>query len=110
MIDFYRQLDIGVSLSLISDIDKNKLVKKLKSLNSIRSNTNTIRLKSSLFIGKIDINSFGIGFCEVYTKKRQKDFLIEKNDLNGANKGDIVLIARSYAKSSRAKAKVITVT
>lgn len=108
MIQLFKQLDKGVDKTSLSS-NLQEIITKLEYFKALNQNPDIYRLKSSFHIGKLDINSRGIGFCEIISSKKQKDLLIEERDLHGANKGDIVLVTRSYAKSRRAKAKVIAV-
>jgi ribonuclease R len=103
MIQFTTQLIKGIYRKDIPKIHK-KLVEYLIS-EKILKGKKLLKLSSDYVIGKIDVNSKGVGFITPHTGK--KDLLIEPEDLQGANKGDLVIAKRVYNRNSRAKAKVI---
>ena len=103
MIQFITQLTKGIYKK---DIPKTyrDLVDYLVKIKALKGKK-TLKLTSNYVIGKIDINSKGVGFITPHTGK--KDLLIEPYDLNGAKKGDLVIAKRVFSKNSRPKAKVI---
>ena len=103
MIQFTTQLIKGIYRKDIPKIHK-KLVEYLIS-EKILKGKKLLKLSSDYVIGKIDVNSKGVGFITPHTGK--KDLLIEPEDLQGANKGDLVIAKRVYNRNSRAKAKVV---
>jgi ribonuclease R len=91
-------------------LDLQQLFKNLLNLGALNLTDNTYTLNSKYKIGTIDIATSGIGFLSAFGDKLDKDLLIESNDLQNANRGDIVLAKRVYNKSrKRAKAKVILI-
>ena len=85
-----------------------ELVIKLISLNAVKRKKDIYKLASKFRVGSVDISQNGTGYLEeLSSKKAKKDLLIEKYDLNGATKGDLVVAKRIFTKSGRAKAKVI---
>jgi len=103
MIQFITQLTKGIYKK---DIPKTyrDLVDYLIKIKALKGKK-TLKLSKDYVIGKIDINSKGVGFITPHTGK--KDLLIEPYDLNGAKKGDLVIAKRVFSKNSRPKAKVI---
>ncbi|NLM99457.1 MAG: ribonuclease R, partial [Campylobacteraceae bacterium] len=52
-------------------------------------------LSPNFFVGRMDVSSRGTGFLEVFDPSyKSKDILIEQSDLNGASRGDFVLVKR----------------
>jgi ribonuclease R len=103
MIQFSTQLIKGIYRK---DVPKTyqDLVEYLISKKILKGGK-VLTLSNDYLIGKIDINSKGVGFITPHTGK--KDLLIEKRNLGGANKGDLVIAKKLYNKGSRPKAKVI---
>jgi len=86
------------------------LVKNLLNLGALNLADDTYVLNSKYKIGVIDIATSGTGFLSTFGDNKDKDLLIESNDLLNANRGDTVLAKRVYNKTrKRAKAKVILV-
>ncbi|NPA81565.1 MAG: VacB/RNase II family 3'-5' exoribonuclease [Epsilonproteobacteria bacterium] len=86
-----------------------ELIRELLLLKAVKKKKDTYKLESKFRAGVIDVAQNGTGYLEVLGgKKAKKDLLIEKYDLNGASKGDLVIAKRIYTKkSTRPKAKVI---
>ena len=85
--------------------DKREVVNDLLALKIV-SYSKEIKLKSKYRIGKLDVTKKGVGYLEVLGKK-EKDLLIEPYDLNGASRGDLVIVEKLFNKSGRPKAKVV---
>ena len=86
------------------------LVKNLLNLGALNLADDTYALNSKYKIGIIDIATSGTGFLSAFGDAKDKDLLIESNDLLNANRGDTVLAKRVYNKTrKRAKAKVVLV-
>ncbi|MDR3346489.1 MAG: ribonuclease R [Campylobacteraceae bacterium] len=66
------------------------------------------KLDSNYRAGKIDVSSNGTGYLDTFGDER-KDLIVEPQDLMGANRGDIVVARRVFAKSKRVKAKVVLI-
>jgi len=97
MIQFITQLTKGIYKK---DIPKTyrDLVDYLVKIKALKGKK-TLKLSSNYVVGKIDINSKGVGFITPHTGK--KDLLIEPYDLNGAKKGDLVIAKRVFFTSMR---------
>ncbi len=80
----------------------------LKSIGAIEKVDNLWRLKSLYRVGELYINKQGKGFVEAMSPSA-KDLLIEPNDMQDANGGDIVVVKRVIARRGRASAKVILI-
>ncbi len=80
----------------------------LKSMGAIEKVNNLWRLKSLYRVGELYINKQGKGFVEAMTPSA-KDLLIEPNDMQDANGGDIVVVKRIIARRGRASAKVVLI-
>ena len=85
--------------------DKREIVNELLSFNILQKRK-LLKLDSKYKIGLLDINRNGTGYASLIDSNK-KDILIEREDLFGANKGDLVLIKKSFNKIGRPKAKVI---
>jgi ribonuclease R len=81
-----------------------KLVDYLISIKALKGKKE-LKLSSDYLVGRVDINSKGVGFLTPHTGKR--DLLIEPEDLNGAEKGDLVIAKRVRGGRGRPKAKVV---
>ena len=103
MKQFIYQLTKGIYRKDVPKTYKD-LVDYLISIKALRGKKE-LKLSSDYIIGKIDINSKGVGFLTPHTGK--KDLLIEPEDLKGASKGDFVIAKRFFNRNSRPKAKVI---
>ena len=84
--------------------DKRDIINDLIALKII-SDSKILKLKSKYRAGIVDLTRKGVGFLEVLGVK-EKDYLIEPYDLNGASKGDLVIVEKLFNKG-RPKAKVI---
>jgi len=84
--------------SLINDLLRLKAVKLKQGIYSFDS-----RYRA----GTIDVTFGGTGFVKTYNNKQMKDLLVESSDINGAMRGDIVVVKRLHTKQGRPKAKVI---
>ncbi len=86
------------------------LLHELQIAKIIKEKKGFYKLQDGFRIGKVDIASSGIGYLETYgSKTYKKDLLIEQNDLNHAQKGDIVVAKRLFSKSQRPRAKVVKI-
>jgi len=104
MSPFAIQLTNGFLESDLEQEDKNalQLLQKLGALEEIKG---LWRLKSIYRVGRLYINKEGKGFVEASTAE-QKDLVVEADDLNDANHGDVVVVKRIIARRGRASAKV----
>jgi len=90
--------------------DFQSLIQNLLNLDALNLKDDTYTLNPKYKIGTIDIATSGTGFLSTFNEKKDKDLLIESNDLLNASRGDTVLAKRVYNKTrKRAKAKVILV-
>lgn len=106
MNEFLLALSLGITdeevpsdyKTILNDLLRLKVLKKVK---------NIYQLDSRYRIGKIDIAFNGTGYVETINNQQLKDLLVEAHDVNGAMKGDIVVVKRLHVKGGRAKARVI---
>ena len=84
-----------------------ELIRELSLIKAVKKKKDIYRLSSKFRAGVIDVAKNGTGYLELLHGKAKKDLLIERRDLNGATKGDLVIAKRVFAKGSRPKAKVI---
>ena len=103
MKEFAYKLIKGI---LLKDIprDKKDIVNNLISLRIV-SDSKVIKLKSKYRIGKVDITKKGFGFLIPFGVK-EKDSLIEKHHLNGANKNDLVICEKTITVKKDQKQKL----
>jgi len=83
------------------------LINDLIKIKAVKLRHNTYKFDSRYRAGNIDISFGGIGFVKTYGNAQLKDLLIEQRDINGAMRGDIVIIKRLHTKQGRPKAKVV---
>jgi len=103
MKEFLYKLVRGISRKDVPR-DKRDLINDLLALK-VLNNGKIIKLRSLYRIGKVEVTRKGFGFLVPFGVK-EKDYLIEKQDLNVASNGDFV-IAKRLLKKGRPKAKVI---
>jgi ribonuclease R len=84
-----------------------ELVQKLTHLKALKLKMGQLKIDSKYKIGVIDISKEGIGFLSLLGDDKSKDLLVESHELNGASRGDIVLVKRIFTRSGRPKAKVL---
>ena len=107
MSPFAIQLTNGFWESDLEQEDKNAF-QLLQKLNAIEEVEGLLKLKSLYRVGRLYINKEGKGFVEASTAE-QKDLVIEPDDLNDANHGDVVVVKRIIARRGRASAKILLV-
>jgi ribonuclease R len=107
MSPFAIQLTNGFWESDLEQEDKNSF-QLLQKLNAIEEVEGLLKLKSLYRVGRLYINKEGKGFVEASTAE-QKDLVIEPDDLNDANHGDVVVVKRIIARRGRASAKILLV-
>ena len=99
MKELLLKLSKGIKESSILKKDL-QIIDELKSIGAIKYKDGLVKLNSSYKIGKLDISRQGLGFVEVYGENI-KDLLVESDDLNKAQKGDIVLVKKIRKKHGR---------
>ncbi|MFK5881825.1 MAG: ribonuclease R [Sulfurospirillum sp.] len=109
MKEFLQKLALG-SLEKEIPLDFQPLINTLIRQKALKKLSNGYKLDKKYKIGTIDIAQSGTGFLKVFANDQDKDLLVESANLQGANRGDIVLARRVFTKAkTRAKAKVILV-
>jgi len=102
-----QKLSLGLAKKDISRKHKvfiDSLVKK----NIIISDNNVFFIHSDYVAGVIDIAKNGTGFLQsVNNFENKKDLLIEKNNLFGAIKGDLVVAKKIFSRKTKAKVCII---
>lgn len=107
MSPFAIQLTNGFLSSDIELEDRNAF-ERLQHLDALEEIDGLLRLKSIYRVGRLYVNQQGKGFVEAATKE-QKDLLVEPDDMNGANHGDVVVVKRIIARRGRASGKVLLI-
>lgn len=110
MIEFVKILEEGIPLDAKLAPAFQKYLELLAHLNVLKIKKNKYYLLEKFRIGKVELTKAGYGFVRAFDNTG-KDWLVEKNLLKGAQKGDIVL-AKSLIKhqhSAKIKAKVLAV-
>lgn len=108
MREFLTALALGIKTK---DIPRSflALVETLREKGALQAKGERIFLDSAFRVGVLDISREGAGFLESFGSSG-KDLLIQKSDLKGAFKGDVVLARRVYShKGGRPSAKVVEV-
>jgi ribonuclease R len=104
--EFLLALSSGVKREELSP-EQQAIFNDLEKLRVLKANKQNYSLDTRYRIGKIDIAFNGTGYVETIANQNLKDLLVEAHDINGAMKGDIVLVKRLHVKGGRAKARVI---
>ncbi|MCH9739689.1 MAG: VacB/RNase II family 3'-5' exoribonuclease [Epsilonproteobacteria bacterium] len=107
MSPFAIQLTNGFLESDLEQEDKNAF-QLLQQLDALETIDGLLKLKSIYRVGRLYVNKEGRGFVEASTKE-QKDLLVEPDDMNDANHGDVVVVKRIIARRGRASAKVLLI-
>lgn len=106
MNEFLLALSLGITDEEVPS-DYKTILNDLLRLRVLKKVKNIYQLDSRYRIGKIDIAFNGTGYVETINNQQLKDLLVEAHDVNGAMKGDIVVVKRLHVKGGRAKARVI---
>ncbi|MDD3343686.1 MAG: ribonuclease R [Sulfurospirillaceae bacterium] len=107
MRNFLQALCSGVSEKDISPLFSPHL-KELLKLKAVIKIGQLYLYEENYTAGKIDVAFSGTGFLESFDTDAKKDILIEASNLNGAMRGDLVVVKKLHAKrGSRAKAVVL---
>jgi ribonuclease R len=107
MLKFFYSLQKGVAQK---DVLRNlrPIVDRLEDLGAIKFQDNHYSFRSDYVIGKIDVSNNGTGYLSVVDSGK-KDLIVERNMLNHAAKGDMVVAKRDFRSKGRPKAEVIYV-
>jgi ribonuclease R len=107
MLEFFFSLQKGVAQK---DVLRNQrpIVDRLEELKAIKYEEGQYSFRSDYVIGKIDISNNGTGYLSVVDSGK-KDLIVEKDMLQHAAKGDMVVAKRDFRSKGRPKAEVIYV-
>ncbi len=106
MIELLLALSHGVANEEIPS-EFSSLINDLLRLKAVKLKQGIYSFDSRYRAGTIDVTFGGTGFVKTYNNKQMKDLLVESSDINGAMRGDIVVVKRLHTKQGRPKAKVI---
>jgi ribonuclease R len=95
----------GIELKDIERKDRS-LIDELVRKHILKVNKNVIKLDSKYKAGTVDVNRNGVGFLDVLGSNL-KDLKIERENLKGANRGDLVIARRVFTKRGRPSAEVV---
>ncbi|MCI5632804.1 ribonuclease R family protein [Helicobacter sp.] len=110
MIEFLNLLKGGIPLDFKLASSFKKILESLLSQNVLEVRKNRYILKKSFCIGKVELAREGYGFVIPLPRGKMQDWLVEKNLLKGAQKGDIVLAkAIKRQNATRTFAKVLQI-
>ncbi len=107
MSPFAIQLINGCLYSDIEQEDQNSF-QALQQLGALEEKEGLWKLKSLYRVGRLYLSQDGRGYVEAQFKK-QRDMLVEPNDLGEAKHGDVVVVKRIIARRGRASGKVVMV-
>jgi len=100
-------------INLLYGVDEKNIVKKdrdeieyLLKNRFIRLHKGKYKIDRRLHLGTLDTNRKGVGFLAPIGGGG-RDIVIESSRINGALKGDLVIIKRVHSKSNRASGEVI---
>ncbi len=100
------QLAHGVDEEGIKELDRN-LIEELKKNKLLIHKKGKYKLLEGVSLGKVDVSRDGTGFLEI--EGREKDILIPKELLNGAQRGDFVAALIIGRRRGRVLARVAVV-
>jgi len=104
---FTIQLSNGCLASDIEQENQNSF-QALQNIGAIEETDGLWKLNSLYRAGRLYIGKDGRGYVEA-EQKEQKDLLIEPDDLNSANRGDVVIAKRIIARRGRASGKIVEI-
>lgn len=110
MNEFLNLLQNGIPLDFKLAESFTQILASLLKLNVLILRKNRYFLRKQFCIGRVELARKGYGFVLPLPKSNKQDWLVEKNLLKGAQKGDIVL-AKLLTKgdSNRPRAKVLSI-
>ena len=110
MNEFLNLLQNGIPLDFKLAESFTQILESLLKLNVLILHKNRYFLRKQFCIGRVELAREGYGFVLPLPKSNKQDWLVEKNLLKGAQKGDIVL-AKLLTKgnSNRLRAKVLMI-
>ena len=110
MNEFLNLLQNGIPLDFKLAESFTQILESLLKLNVLILRKNRYFLRKQFCIGRVELAREGYGFVLPLPKSNKQDWLVEKNLLKGAQKGDIVL-AKLLTKgnSNRLRAKVLMI-
>lgn len=91
MLEFLNLLNNGIPLDFKLAESFLKILESLRAFDVLEVRKNRYVLKKRFCIGKVELTKEGYGFVIPLPKGNGRDWLVEKNLLKGAQKGDIVL-------------------
>lgn len=112
MNEFLNLLRIGIPLDFKLADSFSQLLESLYRFDVLTLHKNRYFLKKQFCIGKVELTREGYGFITPLPKSNRQDWLVEKNLLKGAQKGDIVLaklLTRHLKNANRPRAKVMKI-
>ncbi|TLD82849.1 RNB domain-containing ribonuclease [Helicobacter sp. MIT 11-5569] len=110
MLEFLNLLKNGIPLDFKLAESFLKTLESLRILDVLEVRKNCYVLKKHFCIGEIELAKEGYGFVIPLPKGKARDWLVEKNLLKGAQKGDIVLAKMlNKQRNTRVYAKVIQI-
>ena len=91
MTEFVRLIEVGIPLNLEIAPEFKKIISLLQQYGAIEKKQARYFLGKKFQIGRFEPTKKGYGFVCSLFNSHQKDWLIEKNHTQRAQKGDIVL-------------------
>lgn len=110
MNEFLNLLQNGIPLDFKLAESFTQILESLLKLNVLILHKNRYFLRKQFCIGRVELAREGYGFVLPLPKSNKQDWLVEKNLLKGAQKGDIVLAKLlTRGNSNRLRAKVLMI-
>lgn len=110
MTEFVRLIEVGIPLNLEIAPEFKKIISLLQQYGAIEKKQARYFLGKKFQIGRFEPTKKGYGFVCSLFNSHQKDWLIEKNHTQRAQKGDIVLAKNiTKARLGKTKAKILQV-
>ncbi len=108
MKELLQKIAQGIDPARIAEQDR-PLIELLRGLKALKERGGRLVLDSKYRVGLLDVTASGTGYLEGFEAQGRRDLLIEAEQLNGASKGDLVLVKRIFARGGRPKAKVVQI-
>lgn len=112
MNEFLNLLQEGIPLDLKLADSFQQILESLLRLEVLTLRKNRYFLQRRFCIGRVELAREGYGFVIPLPKSKKQDWLIEKNLLKGAQRGDIVLakaLHKTFHDLRRPHAKILTI-
>ncbi len=109
MITPYEEFASKITKDVLEDElleEEKKILEELKSIKVLREKKGIVSLLPEYVIGRVDIGRDGTGYLDIFDSSK-RDLIVERRDLKGSIKGDIVVAKSTKRRRGRESAKII---